>query len=313
MSAQQLGLQGMPTRLYSCTPSRLTSWLECPRRYRMTYLDRPQPGKGPPWAHNSVGASVHNALARWWSLGRADRTPASAGRLVDTGWIGEGFRDDAQADRARVRARGLVEGYVASLDPDDEPVGCERTVATRTQTLALSGRVDRIDRRPAADGSGDELVIVDYKTGRRPLSVEDARSSLALAVYAVAAARTLRSRARRVELHHLPTGEVHVHEHTPESLARHLDRAASIAQDAAIADEAWRSGLSAQLRAPDAEHPAVDELFPPKPSMRCGWCDYSRHCPTGRAAAAPQQPWAALADDFQAQPASTLQEAPHVE
>ena len=89
---------------------------------------------------------MHNALARWWSLGRADRTPASAGRLIDTGWIGEGFRDDAQSDRARLRARGLVEGYVASLDPDDEPVGCERTVGTRTQTLALSGRVDRIDR-----------------------------------------------------------------------------------------------------------------------------------------------------------------------
>jgi RecB family exonuclease len=284
----QLGLEGMPTRLYPCTPSRLTAWLDCPRRYRMTYLDRPAPGKGPPWAHNSFGASVHNALARWWSLARTDRTPAAVGRLLDTGWITEGFRDDAQSQRSRRRARDLVEGYVATLDPDDEPLGCERTVSARTETLAVSGRVDRIDRRPAADGTGDELVIVDYKTGRRPLSSDDARSSLALALYAVAAARTLRTRSRRVELHHLPTGEVHVHEHTPESLARHLDRAASIALDASAADQAWRSGLS------DA---SVDEIFPPRTSALCGWCDYSRHCPVGRAAFPPQQPWAALDDE----------------
>ncbi|BEP12053.1 PD-(D/E)XK nuclease family protein [Acidothermaceae bacterium B102] len=296
---EQLGLEGMPTRLYSCTPSRLTSWLDCPRRYRLTYLDRPQPAKGPPWAHNSVGASVHNALARWWSLARPDRTPASAGRLLDTGWIGEGFRDDGQSDRARHRARDLVEGYVATLDPDDEPVGCERTVGVRTESLAVSGRVDRIDRRASADGSGDELVIVDYKTGRRPMSADDARSSLALALYALAAARTLRTRSRRVELHHLPTGEVHVHEHSADSLARHLDRAASIALDASAADTAWRGGLSSRLadKPPDTEDAAVDEAFPPRPSALCGWCDFSRHCPTGRAAAAPQQSWAALGED----------------
>jgi RecB family exonuclease len=298
MSVQQQTLEGMPARLYACTPSRLTTWLDCPRRYRMTYLDRPQPGKGPPWAHNSVGASVHNALARWWSLPRAERTPDAAGRLVATGWIGDGFRDDSQSDRARVRARDQVEGYVATLDPEDEPVGCERTVGTRTETLAVSGRVDRIDRRPSTDGSGDELVIVDYKTGRRPLSADDARSSLALALYAVAAARTLRTRSRRVELHHLPTGEVHVHEHNPESLTRHVERAASIGLDASAAGEAWRSGLSEHLagQPPGTAHPAVDEAFPARPSALCGWCDFSRHCPAGRAAAAPQQPWAALDD-----------------
>jgi RecB family exonuclease len=301
--AEQLGLEGMPTRLYSCTPSRLSTWLDCPRRYRMTYLDRPTPPKGPPWAHNSFGASVHNALARWWSLARADRTPASAGRLLDTGWITDGYRDDAQCDRSLRRARELVEGYVATLDPDDEPVGCERTVGARTESLALSGRVDRIDRRVAADG-GDELVIVDYKTGRRLLSIDDARSSMALAVYAVAAARTLRARVRRVELHHLPTGEVHAHEHTPESLTRHMDRAASIALDASVADDAWRGGLSVLQAEPEVAHPAVDEVFPPRPSALCGWCDFARSCPAGRAAAPPQLSWAALDDEFPGSAAS---------
>ena len=84
----------------------------------------------------------------------------------------------------------MVEGYVARLDPADEPVGIERTVATRTDMIVLSGRIDRLDARPTE--AGTELVVVDYKTGRHLLTVDDVRGSLALALYALAAARVLR-------------------------------------------------------------------------------------------------------------------------
>ncbi|MEU4576793.1 PD-(D/E)XK nuclease family protein [Nonomuraea sp. NPDC023979] len=228
----------MPRRLYSCTPSRLNAWLDCRRRYRFTYLDRPQPSKGPAWAHNSVGASVHNALAAWWREPYERRTPLTAATLLTSGWITEGFRDGEQSARWLARARDLVSGYVATLDPSDDPVGVERTVATRTKVIALSGRIDRLDRR------GDELVVVDYKTGRRPLTQDDARSSLALAVYAIAASRMMRTPARAVELHHLPTGEIVEWRHTDESLGRHLSRAEEIALEAADADDRYRAAVS---------------------------------------------------------------------
>src|SRR5689334_15347176 len=138
---EQPMLEGMPRRLYPCTPTRLASWLDCPRRYRMTYLDRPPPPKGPPWAHNSLGASVHNALAGWWRLPVWHRTSEAAGRLLDSGWLTDGYRDPDQSAEWRDRARAMVVRYVDGLDPHDEPVGVERTVATRTDRLALSGRV----------------------------------------------------------------------------------------------------------------------------------------------------------------------------
>jgi len=282
---EQLGFEGMPRRLYPCTPTRLSAWLDCPRRYRMTYLDRPPPPKGPPWAHNSLGASIHNALAGWWRLPLAERTVAAAGRLVDRGWIDEGFADETQSVRHRERAAGLVERYVAGLDPADEPVGVERTVATRTDTIVLSGRIDRLDARAAEETAGTELVVVDYKTGRHLLTVDDARSSMALALYALAASRVLRRPCHRVELHHLPSGQVLAWSHSEASLARHLSRAEGIAQERAAADERLRDGLPAEQ---------YDEVFPPRPSASCGWCDYLRHCPEGAAAAVTRRPWDGL-------------------
>jgi RecB family exonuclease len=294
---EQLGFEGMPQRLYSCTPTRLSTWLDCPRRYRFGYLDRPAPPKGPPWAHNSLGASVHNALAGWWRLPLEQRSVAAAGALLVRGWIDEGYAGDEQSAKHRERAQAMVEGYVAGLDPADEPIGVERTVATRTGLITVSGRIDRLDARPAATtqagttraGQTTELVVVDYKTGRHALTVDDARSSLALALYALSAERSLHRTCRSVELHHLPTGEVLAWDHTDETLARHLRRAEAIAGECATADDLARErdGLDAERR---------DEVFPPRPSTRCGWCDYLRHCPEGRAAAIPRRPWDGLDD-----------------
>jgi RecB family exonuclease len=253
----------------------------------MSYLDRPSPPKGPAWAHNSLGASVHNALAAWWRLPAGQRDVAAAGALLYRGWITEGYANDAQSRRYLDWARAMLEGYVGGLDPADEPVGVERTVSTRTDMIAVSGRIDRLDSRFLPEAGAQELVVVDYKTGRHVLTVDDARSSLALALYAVAAARSLRRECRRVELHHLPSGQVLAWEHTPESLARHMRRAEEIATECADADERMRSSLPREK---------YDEVFPPVPSPSCGWCDFRRHCPEGQAAAVSRRPWDGLAE-----------------
>jgi len=284
---EQPTLAGMPRRLYPCTPTRLASWLDCPRRYRMTYLDRPPAPKGPPWAHNSLGASVHNALAGWWRLARAQRTVAAAGDLLDGGWIDQGYASDAQSAQFRQGARRMVERYTAGLDPAAEPLGVERTVGARTEQIVLSGRIDRLDER-RGPGGDRELAVVDYKTGRRPLTADDARTSMPLALYALAAAQMFHAVCRRVELHHLPTATTVAWEHSDEGIARQLRRAESIASECAGADERFRAGLAAL---------EVDGVFPPRPGPACGWCDFRQLCPEGTAASAPRNPWDGLAGD----------------
>jgi RecB family exonuclease len=199
--------------------------------------------------------------------------------LLKEAWISDGYRDAEQQATAKRVAASWLEAYLATVDPDDEPIGLERTVAMRTEKLAVSGRIDRLDDR---DG---EPVVVDYKTGRSALSEEDAAGSQALAIYALAAGRTLRRPCHQVELHHLSTGKVYRHTHSDERLARHLRRAEQTAADAVEAEARFRAGTPA------------DEAFPPEPGTRCSWCDFRRHCPEGQAAAPPKEPWAALATE----------------
>jgi RecB family exonuclease len=269
----------MPERLFVCTPSKLGAYADCPRRYRYSYVDRPTPAKGPPWAHNSLGASVHTALKNWFALPPDRRVPGALPTLLKATWVREGYRDVDQERTSYRQALQWLETYVATLDPQDDPLGVERVVATKTAVLAFNGRADRIDSRMGPSGS--EAVIVDYKTGRSGLDADDARGSQALALYAYAAQRVFRRPCHRVELHHLPSGTIAAHEHTDESLARQLSRAEDTARDIMAAERAVAGGAD-----PDAE-------FPTTPGALCSWCDFRRVCPAGREAAT-REPWAAV-------------------
>ncbi|MGH3978780.1 MAG: RecB family exonuclease [Pseudonocardiaceae bacterium] len=274
---EQLDLEGLPRPLVRVTPAKLAAWTSCPRRYRMAYLDRPAPPRGGAWAHSTLGAVVHAALRALFDLPPDRRDPHAASALVATHWSAEGFADAGQAASYRSRAQDWVADYVAGLDPGLEPVGVERWVSAPTRRIVAEGRVDRIDER---DG---ELVIVDYKTGRHGLSVDDARGSQALALYVLAARRTLRRSCHRVELHHLPSGTVAAWEHTGESLERHVRRAEEAADEIALATDTLAAGGDPEI------------LFPPSTGPHCSWCDFRRHCPEGRAGAPELQPWALLA------------------
>ncbi len=273
---EQTTFAGMPTPLYAASPSRLLAWLDCPRRYRMQYLDRPRPEARAQRAHTSVGIATHNILRDFWDLPPERRTPAGVAELVRESWIDVGFRDAQQSVEWRLRVRDAVVGYLRGIDRDRQPIGLERSVSLKAEGLAVTGRVDRLDDR---DG---ELVVVDYKTGRQVPTDEDARTSLPLGLYAAAVSRMFRRPCTRVELHHVPTGQVAAHEHTDESLERKVTEAESIASDLRRADAEFRElGVEAGS-------------FPANPSALCAWCDYRSHCAEGQRMGPEKSDWAGL-------------------
>src|ERR1035437_9230669 len=150
----------MPRRLYSASPSRLLAWLDCPRRYRLQYLDRPRPATRSPRAHTCVGVATHNALRDFWDLAPAERTPTAVGQLVARSWIDVGFRDPDQSAHWRAPPTPRVTQYRGGTDRERQPLGVERTVSLRPQTLVVTGRVDRLDDPDGPPGVGGQ------KTGR---------------------------------------------------------------------------------------------------------------------------------------------------
>lgn len=272
-------LPGMPERLVVATPSRLDAYTDCPRRYRYAYLDRPAPPKGPAWAHNSLGASVHTALRNWYEVPPPQRHQRLVPTLLAATWVREGYRDLEQERAVWRRAVGWLESYLGSL-PED-PVGVERVVAARTSGMAFHGRVDRIDARPGDGGSPGELAIVDYKTGRTTPAAGDASRAPTLALYAFATAQVFHRRCRQVELHHLPSGTVAAATLTDETIARQVGRAEATAADLRSAERAVADGAD------------PDDAYPTVAGPHCGWCDFRRVCPAGRQLPG-KEPWAAV-------------------
>jgi RecB family exonuclease len=287
--------------LRSFFPTRLDTWAQCPRRYRFRYLDDPSPPTRGAFAHQTLGAATHLALATWWRLPESARTPDVVAALVDEAWSDAGFADAAMSQRWLRRARDMVARYVAAetgrraaLAPFGlvEPRRVESSVALRIDdTLALMGRPDRVDERPTPHGT--ELVVVDYKTGRREPDEDEARTSRTLAVYAAAAEATTRRPALRTELHHLPSGRVSVWRHDPASRDRHVRRAVDVARDCVAVERSLAEGGS------------PEQLFPTRPSVLCRWCDYRESCPEGIEMGPAVAPWEALepAEPTEATPA----------
>ncbi|MGB3829574.1 MAG: PD-(D/E)XK nuclease family protein [Ornithinimicrobium sp.] len=254
-----------PGKLLSVSPSRLGTWLDCPRAYRLQYLDRPRPPQAAARAIASIGNSTHAALAQFWDLADHERTPAAVEELMSRVWQRAGFADARQSEQWRVRATRWVIDYLRTIDRAKHPAAVERTVAMPTDTLAITGRVDQVEER---DG---ELVVIDYKTGSAGVTPGSARTSLALGLYALAVSRMFRRPVRLVELHHVPTRSLDVHRHTDESLARKLAEAESIGLDLRAAHQDY------------AEHGADSTLFAARPSALCRWCSVQQHCPEGLA------------------------------
>lgn len=267
---------GETVRLFACSPTKLLTWVDCPRKFRWTYLQRPPSAAAGSWAHLSYGSSAHSALRAWFALPRPSRTIAAIGNLVHKLWVVDGYRDAVQANQWLARTIDQVQGYASRLSDYDEPLGIERTVGMRTSRLAFSGRIDRIDDR------GGHAVVVDYKMGRDVPTDLDARASLPLALYADATQRTLRRPCRTVELHHVPSGLVASWEHSDDSIARHVARAEQIGDEAHAASRVEQA---------DAD---IDEVFPPKPGALCSWCDFHRNCPAGQAVGPARRSWEGL-------------------
>jgi putative RecB family exonuclease len=205
-------------------------------------------------------------LERLFDLPAGGRTIEAATALVEPQWLAllEGEPELAevvdQTDVAAVAswfgdAVSLIERWFTLEDPTRlEPAERELYVETDLDGLTLRGYVDRLDLTPTG-----EMRVVDYKTGRSPSELFEAKALFQMKFYALVLWRLRGTVPKMLQLVYLGNSEI----------VRYSP------------DETDLLGVERKLKAlwKAIETAAQTGNWQPSKSRLCDWCDHRALCP----------------------------------
>ncbi|MGI8923411.1 MAG: RecB family exonuclease [Fimbriimonadales bacterium] len=237
------------------SPSKITTYLACPVKYRWTHID-PR-GK---WFfrsknYYSFGLSLHAALQRFHDsndLGvtTTEETIAS----LEENWVSAGYASPEEAAEALAEGREIVSQYIESAAVSGSaraPLFVEKQLSLDMGDFILAGRLDRVDELP--DGT---LEIIDYKSGSQ-FSEEELLQDVAMNSYHLLLRELMPDRRMLLTTVMLRAGE----RVTVEQTTEYLDQ---------FAEDVKSIGIEILNR----EYHEID----PIPKSLCQWCDFLPLC-----------------------------------
>jgi putative RecB family exonuclease len=238
-----------PPRKLRLSPTRLRLYLFCPKAYHYYYVRKLRWGQMS--AGYALGGSLHRTLEAFHRTGPTEHV-ADLIEQFSSAWSARGYRDVAEETEHFTAGEDMLRRYFEEAARSQrETVFVERTVSHEYPRYVLFGKIDRLDRLPSG-----ELEVVDYKSGRRAVTEEQVRGSLALGLYQLVVARTYPMEPVRAAIYCLPTGATASVLRTTEELAE----------------------LEAGFRR-IAER-ILDEVdYAPTPGPHCAECAFQRICP----------------------------------
>jgi RecB family exonuclease len=164
------------------SPSKLTTYLACPNKYRWTYVDRRGLFYLRAKSYYSFGTTLHQVLQRFHDASDAGvTTTAEAMAAYEESWISAGYGSAEEMAESYGEGREILERHVeeAIARPSEaRTLLVERQLRMNMGEFDLLGRIDRVDEYE--DG---QIEVVDYKSGRQGVSEEDVREDLAMICY----------------------------------------------------------------------------------------------------------------------------------
>lgn len=254
-----------PRRL---SPSGAGTFEQCPRRWRLRYVERLP---DPPGEAALAGSFAHRVLELLMQRDPHERTVEIAKAIARAQWPGveadPDFRalgfDETGSKHFRWKAWQAIEGLWALEDPKAVDVrATEHDVEADLGGVPFRGIVDRLDEE------GDGLVVTDYKSGKAP------------------SARFRRGRLDQVLLYaaavEQATGEMPVHARLLYLGQRPVGIKVTREEIDSVVDKL--AGTWAAINT------ACDtDEFEPRTGPLCGWCPYVDRCPEGTKEVAKRQ------------------------
>jgi putative RecB family exonuclease len=260
--------RAVPTPPRRLSPSGAGTFEQCPRRWRMRYVERLP---DPPGEAALAGSFAHRVLELLMQRDPHERTVAIAKAIARAEWpsveADHDFRalgfDEAGSKHFRWKAWQAIEGLWALEDPKAVDVrATEHDVEADLGGVPFRGIVDRLD------DEGDGLVVTDYKSGKAP------------------SARFRRGRLDQVLLYaaavEQATGEMPVHARLLYLGQRPVGIKVTREEIDSVVDKL--AGTWAAINT------ACDtDKFEPRTGPLCGWCPYVDRCPEGTKEVAKRQ------------------------
>jgi len=233
--------------------TRIDTFEQCPRRFRYQYVDGLPQAPAP---QLSFGSSIHATLE--WLYDRKHPVLPSLEETLQAlfdRWDTTGYAEAPRSTQleAYEHARTIITAFHSRVVSEGFrlPAATEAWFALPFDgDLVVVGAIDRVD----VDDDGT-LHVIDYKTNRRARSRAQVRSSLQLAIYALATQELFGRPPATVALDFVVPG---VRVAVP---VEELDLAAVPGRIAAVAAR------------------ILSREDTPVPNRLCDWCDYRAICP----------------------------------
>lgn len=248
----------MPERL---SPSSVTTWLQCPLRYKYGRIDKIQEEQTEAQA---LGNMTHETLEELFlSVGPGDRTIQTARTIMVNQWHQKwqahaeevlGLSPYAQ-HMLRWNAWSCVENYFKLEDPNDiEPDGVEEEVFGEIEGVPILGFIDRRISGP------EGCTISDYKTGKVSKPPYDRDKRLQLMIYTELVESTMDEKVAMSELIYLKgKGSRVTYAPTEESRTEMRETVSSVWEELKTACET--------------------DNFTTNRTKLCDWCSFKGICP----------------------------------
>jgi len=172
--------------------SQIETFRTCPLHFKLKYIYKLPT---PPTSSQSFGNSFHLTMKTFYERLAQGQKPTVdlIYKILEENWINEGYLSKSHERGSFDKAKRFLKFYLENyFDPKLKPIALEQPFSIQINppsrkasegrgNLRVGGKIDRVDVK------GDELEIIDYKTGATALTQNEAGKDLQLSIYGLAA------------------------------------------------------------------------------------------------------------------------------
>lgn len=201
--------------------SRLSTFDMCPAKYFYSYVAKEERVFA---EHAVLGNVIHKTLENILEPGEHIDLALLIAEYSEqlTAWDPDGLISDHLVVAGKTMLEEFVDRHADETFAINEK---EKAFEIVVGGALLRGYIDRVDIE------GDTVYVVDYKSGKREVTFDGAKSDLQLNIYAMAMAREFPDKKIHASLYYLRTGRRKGHLFTPQELEQAEHRVIDLVLD----------------------------------------------------------------------------------